>query len=152
MGGAESVCGLVHIRVAEAGVQGWKTQGMGNGFAETGEMGWVGITKGIEELGLYSASSVGCSYISKGIPPYMNSSMEFKQQKNIQVALIWLKQERLQHIIYLKLRLFPTMELQETSTQNLGVPWNTVCKPQEDCGDCPVDVEETHLVRVLPLG
>lgn len=76
-----SMHGLVHIRVAEAGVQGWKTQGMGNGFAETGEMGWVGITKGIEEFGLYSASSVGCSYISKGIPPYMNSFMEFQAAK-----------------------------------------------------------------------
>lgn len=72
---------MEHIRVAEAGVQGQKTRGVGNGFAEPGEVGWVRITRGLEECGLYSALSGGCSYISKGIPSYVNSFMELQTAK-----------------------------------------------------------------------
>lgn len=62
-------------------MQGQKTWGVGNGFAEPGEVGWVGITKGLEECGLCSASSGGCSYICKGNPSYVNSFTEFQTAK-----------------------------------------------------------------------
>lgn len=44
------------------------------------------------------------------------------------------------------------MGLPETRTQNLGVPQNTVRKPQEGHEDPPLDFDETNRLQRPPLA
>lgn len=50
-----------------------RRRGMGNGVVQPGETGWVWVTKGLEEFGLYSALSGDGSDRSKGIPFFLKN-------------------------------------------------------------------------------